>query len=442
MCESNSFAMFDIPAPILRPRHVVIIGGGAGGVELALRLGRGVCRCVAQITLIDRNMAHFWKPRLHEVAAGLEGGGSGEVSYHALARHNGFAFQLGTLIHADPLAKTVTIDAATSDDGESELLAQRTLEYDLLVFALGSRVNDFGVPGVIEHCHMLDNVRQARALQRRLMRAAVKASAGSNEQLRVAIVGAGATGVELAAELHHAAFAAHRYGALGNPRLLSISLIDQAATVLPGAHPKTSARALTKLRDLGVNVFLGHGVRQASEEGFLLDDGTLVPAQVRIWASGVVGHGVVSSIAELTLTRGNRIAINDQLACIGVEDVYALGDCAASGEAPLPTTAQVAHQQAAFLARSIKARLYGKRSGIFTYRSRGMVVSLGNGDAAGEFPTRAGKRHLTTRGPITKLTYILLSQMHQATLHGRLRALALFVSDRLRGLSFPPIKLH
>src|SRR3569833_2357417 len=190
------------PPPSTLPR-IVIIGGGAGGLELATRLGPRLGRKRAQNTLVDRNPSHLWKPRLHEVAAGLIGSGDDETNYLAHGCVHGFDFALGSLLSINPAAKPVTLDRVLSSADDTEVLGERTLPYDVLVLALGSRVNDFGIPGVLEYCHMLDSPAQALQLQRAFLESAIQVGAGRLDRVRVGIVGAGATGVELAAVLYN-----------------------------------------------------------------------------------------------------------------------------------------------------------------------------------------------------------------------------------------------
>jgi NADH dehydrogenase len=434
------------PAQSTLPR-IVIIGGGAGGLELVTRLGHRFGRKRAQITLVDRNPSHLWKPRLHEVAAGLIGSGDDETNYLAHGCVHGFDFALGSLLAIDPEAKTVTLDHVLSPESGTEVLGERTLPYDTLVLALGSRVNDFGIPGVLEYCHMLDSPAQALKLQRAFLESAIQVGAGRLDRVRVGIVGAGATGVELAAELHHAVHAMERWGGLGASGKLDITLVDMASRILPAIDPKTSNHATKVLEKLGVHILLGESVERVTADALHLKGGATVPCEIKVWASGISGHDIVGRLKGLSLTPGNRIKVNDHLACAGAPDIFAMGDCAAApahiGNALVPPTAQVAHQQAAYLAKLLERQLSGQTTGPFKYQPRGTLVSLGEGGAAGEFPTlRQNQSVFPANGSIAKLLYVSLYHMHRVALHGWLRATALFLADRLRRTTLPPIKLH
>lgn len=427
--------------------RIVIVGGGAGGIELATRLGRRLGRRKAEIILVDRNPSHLWKPRLHEVAAGLIGTGDDETSYLAHGCIHGFDFMLGSLIAFDAANKTITVDRVVSEETGETILDQRVVSYDFLVLAIGSRVNDFGIPGVIENCHMLDSPAQALEFQRAFLEAALRVSGGTLDRVRVGIVGAGATGVELAAELHHAVHAMERWGGLGAAGRLDITLIDMAPRVLPAVDPDTSAYAMRALEKLGVQVVLGQGVDRVTPEAFHLKDGTVVPCDIKVWASGVAGHDILNNLPGLTLNPGKRIVVDDHLAATGLTDVFAIGDCAAApshiSNTIAPPTAQVAHQQASYLVKELELRLSGKSGGPFRYKPRGTLVSLGQGGAAGEFPVyRREHSVFPAHGLLAKLLYVSLYHMHRVALHGWLRAAALFAADRLRHTTLPPVKLH
>lgn len=433
--------MSHIPAST---KKVVIVGGGAGGAELAAALGRRFGRSTMNVTLVDCATHHLWKPRLHEVATGLLGAGEDETSYLALGRANHFRFRLGALLGLDPLAKTISL-AAVKDSQGGDLLGPRELQYDQLVLAFGSQVNDFGIDGVSEHCHMLDSGDQAFALQRHFLEQAVRVSDGVLERLGVGIVGAGATGVELAAELHHAVSAMHRFGGLMSAEQLDITLVDMAPRVLANSDPSTSAFAMSALKRFGVKVRLNAGVERITAEGLILKGGEFVPCTMKVWASGVIGRPLAATLDGLKVDRSRRLICDDHLRCQGVDDIYALGDCALvldpDTQRPLPATAQVAHQQADYLGKQLATPPPAEASRPFVYRPMGSLVSLGTAPAAGELP-RTSRSPITFRGLTPKVLYSSLQLMHRAALIGWGRTVVLALADRLRRTTAPPVKLH
>jgi NADH dehydrogenase len=423
--------------------RVVIVGGGAGGAELAAALGRQSQRLKMKVSLVDCASRHLWKPRLHEIASGLLGDSEDAIPYLALAQANSFRFHLGALVGLDANAKTIAVGPVLTTRGDT-LLSHRILKYDTLVLAFGSEVNDFGTPGVREYCHVLDDGERALAFQRQLLGEAVKVSEGTNDRLRIGIVGAGATGVELAAELHRAVAEMHHVGGLMSADTLAVTLIDVAPRVLADGAPAVSSFALSALQRLGVTLRLNDAVTRVTPNGFVLKSGKTVPCDLRVWASGVIGRPLAVNL-KLTLDRSRRIVCDPSLRCTGADDVYAMGDCAAVANPqtgrPLPATAQVAHQQAVYLCRRLAQSPSQSSIKEFRYRDRGSLVSLGARSTAGEFPV-ARRRVWTFNGTLPKFAYLSLQIMHRATLIGWRRAVTLMLADGLRRTVAPPVKLH
>ena len=186
--------------------HIIIVGGGAGGLELATRLGDKLGRKKkAKISLIERARTHVWKPLLHEIAAGSMDTARHELEYQAQGYWHGFQFRYGEMTGIDRKKQLVYL-AATYDEDGRQITPMRSFRYDTLVIAIGCVGNDFGTPGVNEYAIMLDTPEEAERFNRRLINACVRAYAQPEPirpgQLDVAIIGAGATGTELAAELH------------------------------------------------------------------------------------------------------------------------------------------------------------------------------------------------------------------------------------------------
>jgi NADH dehydrogenase len=423
---------------------VVIVGGGAAGIELATGLGR---RGDLDVALVDRDSSHFWKPRLHELAAGLLGDGEEAVPYLAHAQAHGYRYEPGALKHVDTAARTIDLDEVRLPQTDEVILPPRSLSYDTLVLAFGSRVNDFGTPGVLEYCDMLDSPAQAVALRRKILALALRSAGDPERRIRIGIVGAGATGVELAAELHHAFNDMHRYGGLSPASKLDISLMDLAPRVLPAVDPRTSASAQRILERMGVHVRVGVGVDAVRAGAFHLSDGSTVDCDIQVWAAGVVGHDMVEGLGPFQLSKDRRIVVDGHLAAQGVNDVYAIGDCAFAPATPdgpsVPPTAQAAHQQASYLAHALPRAFRGESVKPFVYHSKGTLVSLGVRQATGELPSGPkGKALIPMRGLLAKTLYVALQFMHRVTLHGWPRAIALWLADWLRNTTLPPVKLH
>ena len=197
--------------------QIVVVGGGAGGLELVAKLGKTFGRQDFDIILVERNRTHIWKPLLHEVAAGSLDANLDEVGYRSHAYRWGYRYFFGSLEDIDRDAREVVIAPVLDEDG-SEIIGRHRIRYDYLVMAIGSVSNDFGTPGVREHCIFLDNRAQADRFRQKLLNHCLRVSRNMTadpdveDHVEVVIVGGGATGVELAAELYNAAAALGHYG--------------------------------------------------------------------------------------------------------------------------------------------------------------------------------------------------------------------------------------
>ena len=190
----------------LAGHRIVVVGGGAGGLPLATKLGDRYGRSgFAQITLVDRNATHVWKPLLHEVAAGRMDADAHDLDYLAIAHWHHFRFRQGAICGLDRARREITLDAVISPDGE-EILPRRTLPYDTLVLCVGSVSNDFGVPGAAQHPICLDTLEDAERFHRRLLAVCVRADG------RAAAGAAGAC-----AHRHHRCRRDRRRARRGNP---------------------------------------------------------------------------------------------------------------------------------------------------------------------------------------------------------------------------------
>lgn len=420
------------PAP---PPRVVVVGGGAAGLELTTALARrrprhGEPRLA--VTLVDSDIAHVWKPMLHTIAAGTSDMSQQQTFYVAHARAAGFSFAAGALAGLDRSAREIAIAPVTSADGRL-LIPARRIGYDLLVLAIGSEANDFGTPGVTEFCLRIDSRRQANAFYGELNLRMVQA-ATQGIPLPIAIVGGGATGVQLAAELIEVADLAEGYGAPGLRSRVSVTLIESGSRLLAAFPEKVAAAIQVRLEQRGIKVLLGAHVNAADPEGFGLADATRVPAAMRVWAAGVKAAGLLAGLDGLPVTRNHQLVVLPSLQSPVDTRVFAMGDCSSltlpGAERPLPTTAQVAHQQAQHLAHHLPASLlHGDRIPDFAYRDFGSLISLGEYDGYGALGKFGIFKGLTLRGRLAQLSHLLLYRSHQARVHGFWRGGLLWLVD-------------
>jgi len=271
---------------------IVIVGGGAGGLELATKLGRKLGRKQkADVVLVDKKHIHLWKPLLHEVASGTLDSEVDAVSYRAHAHNHGFRFKIGTLTGIDAESKMIMLSGEFDDDGV-EILPPRNENYDLLVLAIGSESNDFGIPGVIEHCTFLDSLAQAKRFQSRLLNHFISLNQRLETQpqanLSIAIVGAGATGVELSAELVNAQKCAKLYGLKNiSHEHFTITLIEASERILPALNEQIASTVLKELKKLGVKVLSNTMIQQVKSKQLVTANDEQLNADLIVWAAGI-----------------------------------------------------------------------------------------------------------------------------------------------------------
>jgi len=435
--------------------RIVIVGGGAGGLPLATRLGNRYGRKgPVQVTLVDSNATHVWKPLLHEVAAGRMDADAHDLDYPAIAHWHGFRFRQGALSGLDRARREITIDAVHSLEGEL-ILPRRTLGYDTLVLCVGSVSNDFGVPGVAQHAISLDTLDEAEKFHRRLLAASVRAdgraAAGDSSTVNIVIIGAGATGVELAAEIRQTTRAHAGYGLdhLDAARDIRLTLIEAAPRILPPLSDHVAAAAAELLLRLDVVVRTGERVVAVDATSVRTASGAVIEADLVVWAAGIMAPQVLSRLDGLEVNRAHQLVTSATLQTTRDADIFAFGDCAAApwvgaerAGAILPPRAQVAHQQATLIAKSIKARLAGKRLPEFRFRDFGSLVSLGELSAVGTLMGRLIGGNLLIQGLIARLMYTSLYKMHQVSIHGVMQVAFDTIGRFLRERLEPRVKLH
>ncbi|HYD95789.1 MAG TPA: NAD(P)/FAD-dependent oxidoreductase [Noviherbaspirillum sp.] len=430
----------------------VIVGGGAGGLELAVQLGRKLGkRSKAQLTLVDAARTHVWKPLLHQVAAGTLDSHADELEYLALARDNHFAFRLGRMDGLNRAAKEIYL-APTYDEDGVEVLPRRTVQYDTLVLAIGSQTNDFGTPGVHEHTIMLDSPGAAARFHERLinscLRAQAKSKAPGEGRFTVTIIGGGATGVELSAELHQTAKALSSYG-LANfdpEKDVKIVIIDAAPRVLSALPERLSTAVTHELRALDIEIHTNEKVVEVTKDGVRMGSGKFIPSGIVVWCAGIKVPDFLKEIDGLESNRINQLVVHRTLQTTRDPSVFAMGDCAAcpqgEGKPPVPPRAQAAHQQAALLAKSLPRMLAGKPLLEYTYRDRGSLVSLGNYSTVGSLMGAVARGSVFIEGHIAKWMYWWLHKNHQVTVIGWFQTWLTTWAETIDWARNPRIKLH
>ncbi|WP_434566885.1 NAD(P)/FAD-dependent oxidoreductase [Vibrio chagasii] len=426
---------------------IIVVGGGAGGLELATKLGRTLGRKKrAQITLVDRKASHLWKPLLHEVATGSLDEGVDALSYRAHAKNHYFDFQMGSLNDIDRERKVIALSELRDEHGEL-LMSSRELEYDILVMALGSTSNDFNTPGVRDNCIFLDSPEQAHRFRTEMNNQFLKLHAKNGQgTVDIAIVGAGATGVELSAELHNAVkeLRTYGFGDLDSSKL-NVNLVEAGERILPALPPRISSAAHSELTKLGVNVRTNTMVTQADADGLTTKDGDKIPAQIMVWAAGIKAPDFMKDIGGLETNRINQLVVKNTLQTTLDDNIFAIGDLAQCTQADgsfVPPRAQAAHQMASCAFSNIIAKLNGRDLKDYIYKDKGSLVSLSRFSTVGSLMGNLTKGSMMVEGRIARVVYISLYRMHQMALHGIIKTSLMMLVGRINRVLRPNLKLH
>ncbi|NBB23977.1 FAD-dependent oxidoreductase [Porphyrobacter sp. SLTP] len=434
-----------------RKTQIVVVGGGAGGLELVRRLGAKYGRKRHDIILVDKNLSHIWKPLLHEVAAGSLDANLDEVGYRGHCYRWGYRFFQGSLDGIDREAKTISLAPVKDEDG-SELIEAHTIRYDILALAMGSVSNDFGVPGVKEHCLYLDSRVQADRFRTRLLNHCLRVSRAmmndptANEQVRIAIVGGGATGVELAAELYNAAGALRHYGLeVFDESRMHVTLLEAGPRILPALPEKLAAAAKHELGVLGVQVRPDVQVVEARPRQLITKTGEVIEADLIVWAAGVKGADYLSDLGLETNSR-NQILVTDTLQTTVDPSIFALGDCASytppGEDRPVPPRAQAAHQMAGTVFDNICRMQRGQPLRHFAYHDKGSLVSLSRFSTVGSLMGNLIGGSMAIEGRLARFIYTSLYRLHLIGIHGWVKATFLMLVGRVNRIVRPKLKLH
>jgi NADH dehydrogenase len=437
----------------MKMHKIVIVGGGAGGLELATKLGDTLGKKKkAEITLIDCTKTHVWKPLLHEIAAGSMNPDKHELEYMAQAHWHHFRFRLGRMDRLNRRKKEVSIAPYVDEDGK-EIIPRRSFQYDTLIISVGSTTNDFGIKGAAEHSIALDTQEQAEVFHQKLHHAILKAQTQKKPiqpgQLEVVIVGAGATGVELAAELHKATREMTAYGIdrVNPDRDIKISIIEASPRLLPALPKKLSHSVELELRKLRVHLYMGERVIEVSAKGVKTHSKRFIPSALVVWAAGVKAPDFLKKIDGLETNHINQLLVHTTLQTTRDDSIFAFGDCAAcpidSTDQFVPPRAQAAHQQASLLFKSMKMRVKGKTNlPQYVYKDYGSLVNMGEYSTVGNLMGSLMGGSMFIEGFIARLMYQSLYKMHLMALHGfmstALQTLARIITRRTEA----QVKLH
>jgi NADH dehydrogenase len=431
--------------------QIVVVGGGAGGLELVARLGAKFRRRRHDIILVERNRTHIWKPLLHEVAAGSLDANLDEVGYRSHCYRWGYRFFQGALQDIDREAGEIVLAPIVEEDG-AEIMGAHRLRYDYLVLAVGSVTNDFNTPGAAENALFLDDRRMADRFRQKLLDHCLRVSRtlsydpAAEAYVRVAIVGGGATGVELAAELFNAAAALKFYGLeVFDETRLQVTLIEAGPRILPALPEPLAEAAHSQLTALGVRVVTGMAVTEVLPDGMRLASGEFIAADLRVWAAGVKAPGFLRDIGGLETNRGGQIVVGPTLQTTRDDRIMAIGDCCAFTQEngrPVPPRAQAAHQMAETAFNNLLALMEGRPLRPFVYHDHGSLVSLSRFSTVGSLMGNLVGGRMAIEGRLARFAYVSLYRMHLVAIHGWLSGVALIIVSKVNNVVRPRLKLH
>jgi NADH:ubiquinone reductase (H+-translocating) len=432
--------------------QIVIVGGGAGGLELVRRLGAKLGRDAYDVILIERNQTHIWKPLLHEVAAGSLDANLDEVGYRSHGHRWGYRFFLGSLETIDRAARQVVVAPILDEDG-TEIIGRHRIRYDYLILCLGAVSNDFGTPGVREHCLFLEDREQADRFRQKLLNHCLRVSrtmttdSGADAYVNVTIVGGGATGVELAAELFNAASALKHYGLeVFDESRLRVTLVEAGPRILPALPINLAEAAHKELEALGVRVLINTSIMEATSTGMGTRTGEVIGADLKIWAAGVRAPDVLKDIAGLETTRSNQLVVRPTLQTTRDDRIFAIGDCCYfkpdDSDRPVPPRAQAAHQMVRTAYRNVLSLIADRPLETFVYRDRGSLVSLSRYSTIGSLMGNLVGGRMAVEGRIARIVYLSLYRMHLIGVHGWLKGIALILVGHVNRVVRPRLKFH
>lgn len=383
--------------------RVIVLGGGFGGLSAVRKLKRAP----VDVILIDRRNFHLFQPLMYQVATGsLSPGEIAAPLRSVLSRQKNAQVLLGEVSDIDPVAKKVI------------LLDGASFEYDSLIVSTGSQTSYYGNDSWREWAPSLKSVEEATAIRHKILYAFERAERSVSREeahawLTFVIVGAGATGMELAGALAEIARETlkHDFRHI-NPQQARIILMEGGPRVLSAYPEDLSVKAEKLVTKLGVDVMKGVMVTNIDSQGVTFRRGEVtewLAAYTVLWAGGVITNALGKKLAERTKAetdKGGRIKVNADLTVPGYPDVYIVGDLAHAADkdgTPLPGVAQVAIQGGVFAAMTIQARLAGKKDpAVFRYFNKGDMAVIGRGAAVANI----FGFHLS--GPLAWLTWLFI----------------------------------
>jgi NADH dehydrogenase len=352
--------------------RIVILGAGYGGIVTAIRLQKELNYNEADVTLVNKHDYHYITTHLHMPAAGTDNPENARVDILKLIDEFKVDFVKSTVTQIRPHEKKVILE-----DG--------TLSFDYLVIGLGGEPETFGIPGLKEHAMNIRSINSVRLIREHIeyQFAKFKREPHRKEYLTFVVGGAGFTGIEFIGEL------ADRIPELCkefdvDPSWVKIYNVEAAPSMLPGFDPELVEYGMKVLQQKGVTFKIGVAIKECTPEGVLLAGDEFIKSTTVIWTGGIRGNHILEDAGFETM-RG-RIKVDEYLRSPQFENIYIVGDCSIvmndEGK-PFPPTAQIATQQGEACAHNLIASIRNSQPKPFLFSNKGVVASLGKGEAIG-----------------------------------------------------------
>lgn len=410
----------------MKKKQIVVLGGGIAGIEFLVRINKQIDHSRYELCLIDKNEFHTWKPMLHTFAAGTASPQEQGMSFLIQAKRHNFTFQPGEVTEVNTDKKEITL-APYIDQHDDEILPQRTVHYDYLVVALGSKANDFNTKGVKEFAYTIDDVGYALEFYNDLKNYTIQSTLLQKKH-HIVIVGAGATGIELAGEVVHVIQQASQYTNRNLEKYIDITVIQSGDRVLPSFKKRISKSVQQTMDDIGVTTLLSTRVTEVTKDHVVLGSGEVLPADQVVWTTGIKAAEILGDIAIAERSKNLQLIVNSQFQLLNHPDIFVIGDCSFIQGNPLAPTAQVARQQAIYLSKNL-TKIINKETDTppFVYRDYGSLISVGR---YGSFGTFGSSGHI--KGVLAHLAHVFLYRNHQMNILGKLKGVSAILADFLR----------
>ena len=398
-------------APGARRKRIVIVGAGFAGIAAA----RALKRCNADVVLIDRRNHHIFQPLLYQVATAVLAPSEIAAPIRQLAvKQDNVSVMLGEVTGVDLHARSV--------EALSPGIGIRRIQFDYLIIATGMRSSYFGHDEFATYAPSLKSLADAETIRGKILSAYELAETTDDEnertrQMTFVLVGAGPTGVELAASMAQlAAITLRGQFRRIDPAKSSIVLIEGGKRILPTFDESLAKKAARQLEKLGVRIITGAKVEKVDEIG-VVADGNRIPSATVLWTAGVAPSPIVKLLGAKT-DRAGRVSVGPFMNIQDVPGVFVVGDASSvvSDGRPVPGVAQAAIQEGRYVGRLISGQLKGEEpKHPFRYFNKGNMAVVGKGFALLE------SGHLRTAGFLTWLGWVFLHLMSLPQLQNRLR---------------------